>query len=228
VGSLQTEKIKPLLEKYLGGLPCTHKGETYKDLGIRPPNGRIEKTVYKGTEAKATVNLVFTGNFNYSAAEKVQMEALKEVLQIRLIERLREDESGVYSPRVGEGVDKYPQSRYHFVISFGCGPQNVEKLIASALDEINKLKTSGPPQANVDKFKAEYRRIQETDLKSNTWWLDYLVSSLQDQNDLHELNTYDSELNKVTPESIKTMADKYLSGKNFIRLVLLPENVRVK
>ena len=224
VGSLQTEKIKPLLEKYLGGLPCTHKGETYKDLGIRPPNGRIEKTVYKGTEAKATVNLVFTGNFNYSAAEKVQMDALKEVLQIRLIERLREDESGVYSPRVGEGVDKYPQSRYHFVISFGCGPQNVEKLIASALDEINKLKTSGPPQANVDKFKAEDQRIKETDLKSNTWWLDYLVTGLQNQDDLHELNTYNSDLSKVTQASLKIMAEKYLSGKNYIKLVLMPDH----
>jgi zinc protease len=223
-GSFKVDEIKPLLEKYLGGLPSTHKAETYKDLGIRTPDGRIEKTVYKGTEPKATVNLVFSGSFDYSPAEKVQLDALKEVLQIRLIERLREDESGVYSPRVGESVSKYPQSRYNFVISFGCGPQNVEKLIASALDEINKLKTSGPPQVNVDKFKAEDQRIQETDLKSNTWWLDYLVTSLQNQDDLHELNTYDSELNKVTPASLKTMAEKYLSGRNYIRLVLLPES----
>jgi zinc protease len=222
-GSFKVDEIKPLLEKYLGGLPSTHKAETYKDLGIRTPDGRIEKTVYKGTEPKATVNLVFSGSFDYSAIEKVQLDALKEVLQIRLIERLREDESGVYSPRVGESVSKYPQSRYSFVISFGCGPQNVEKLIASALDEINKLKISGPPQVNVDKFKAEDQRILETDLKSNTWWLDYLVTSLQNQDDLYELNTYDGELNKVTPASLKIMAEKYLSGKNYIRLVLLPE-----
>jgi len=170
------------------------------------------------------VNLVFTGNFDYSSAEKVKLEALKEVLQIRLLERLREDESGVYSPRVGESVNKYPQSRYDFVISFGCGPQNVEKLIASALDEINKLKTSGPPQVNIDKFKTEDQRIQETDLKSNTWWLDYLVTGLQNQDDLHELNTYDSELNKVTPASLKIMAEKYLSGENYIKLVLMPDH----
>ncbi len=223
IGSFKVDELKPMLEKYLGGLPATHKGEHYKDLGIHPPEGRIEKTVYKGTASKATVDLIFSGAFDYNAAEKIQLDALKEVLQIRLIERLREDESGVYSPSVGESVSKDPDPRYMFTISFGCAPQNVEKLIASVLDEVNKLKVSGPPQINVDKYKAEDQRARETDLRTNIWWFDYLVTGLQNQDDLHELSSYDSDLAKVSPASLKTMADKYLNGKNFIRLVLLPE-----
>lgn len=223
IGSFKVDELKPLLEKYLGGLPATHKGEHYRDLGIRPPEGRIEKTIYKGTASKASVDLIFSGAFDYSAAEKIQLDALKEVLQIRLIERLREDESGVYSPGVGATVSKDPDPRYMFTISFGCAPQNVEKLIASVLDEVNKLKISGPPQVNVDKYKAEDQRARETDLKTNSWWFDYLITGLQNQDDLHELNSYDSDLSKVNPASLKAMANKYLSGKNFIRLILLPE-----
>ncbi|WP_285057548.1 M16 family metallopeptidase [Pedobacter ginsengisoli] len=222
-GSFNIDELKPLLEKYLGGLPSTFKSESYKDLDIHPPAGVIEKTVYKGTELKSQANLIFTGTFDYSDGEQIQLDALKEVLQIRLTERLRENESGVYSPRVGQSVSKYPQARYNFSVSFGCNPQNVEKLIASALDEIAKIKTSGPLQVNVDKYKAEVQRTQETNLKSNNWWLDYLVASLQNHDDLHSLNNYDLELSKVTPESIKAIANKYLSGKNYIRLVLMPE-----
>jgi zinc protease len=222
-GSFKIDELKPLLEKYLGGLPATHKGENYRDLDIHPPDGRIAKVVYKGTEPKATVRLVFSGSFDYSDAEGKQLDALKEVLQIRLTERLREDESGVYSPGVGQSADKYPQSRYEFSISFGCSPQNVEKLITSALDEVEKIKVSGPSQINIDKYKAEDRRGQETDLKSNNWWLEYLVSSLQNHDDLRALNNYDEELSKITPESIKNTANKYLSEKNYIRLVLMPE-----
>jgi zinc protease len=222
-GSFNTDEIKPLLEKYLGALPATNKSENYKDLDIHPPDGRIGKTVYKGAEPKAAVRLVFSGPFDYSDAEEKQMDALKEVLQIRLTERLREDESGVYSPGVGQSADNYPQSRYEFSISFGCSPQNVEKLIASALDEIEKIKVSGPSQVNIDKYKAEDRRGQETDMKSNNWWLEYLVSSLQNHDDLHALNNYNEELSKINPESIKAVANKYLSGKNYIRLVLMPE-----
>ncbi|WP_213087099.1 M16 family metallopeptidase [Chitinophaga agrisoli] len=223
VGSFKIDEVKPLLEKYLGGLPSTHKAENYKDLGIYPPEGRIEKTIYKGAASKATVRLAFSGKFDYSPAEKIQLEALQEVLQIRLIERLREDESGVYSPGVGQMVTKDPDPRYMFTISFGCAPQNVDKLVASVQDEINKLKISGPPQINVDKYKAEDKRSRETALKTNIWWFDYLVTTLQNQDDLHELTTYDSDLSKVSPASLKAMADKYLSGENFIEMVLLPE-----
>jgi len=222
-GSFKIDEIKPLLERYLGGLPATHKSESYKDLGINPPNGIIEKTVYKGSEPKATVNLIFSGPFDYSDAEEKQLDALKEVLQIRLTERLREDEGGVYSPRTGQSANKYPQSRYELSISFGCSPQNVEKMIASALDEVEKIRTSGAPLVYIDKYKAEDWRVHETDLKSNNWWLDYLVNSLQNHDDLQALNNYESELNKITPESLKATANKYLSGKNFIRLVLMPE-----
>ena len=222
-GSFKIDEIKPLLERYLGGLPSTYKGENYKDLGIYPPSGIIEKTVYKGTEPKATVNLIFSGPFDYNDAEEKQLDALKEVLQIRLTERLREDEGGVYSPRTGQSASKYPQSRYEFSISFGCSPQNVEKLITSVLDEVKKIRTSGAPLVNIDKYKAEDRRMHEIDLKSNNWWLDFLVTGLQNHDDLHELNNYESDLNKITPESLKAAANKYLSGKNYIRLVLLPE-----
>ncbi|HWW39807.1 insulinase family protein, partial [Pedobacter sp.] len=223
MGDFEINAIKPLLEKYLGGLPATHKGETSKDLGIQLPNGKIEKTVYKGTEPKARVSLIFSGAFDYSAAEEIQLEALKEVLQIRLTERLREDESGVYGTNVSEDVSKYPNSRYGFTISFGCGPQNVERLITSVLDEINKLKTSGPLQVNIDKYKVEDQRTRETSLKTNRWWMSYLVEQLQNQEDLHELNAYENNINNVTPKSLKAIANKYLSGKNYIRLVLMPE-----
>ena len=222
-GSFNPDELKPLLEKYLGGLPVTHKNESFRDLGIHPPAGRVEKTVYKGTEPKARVNLIFTGSFDYSPAEQIQLDALKEVLHIRLIQRLREDEGGVYSPGVGEYVSKYPQPHYNFTVSFGCGPQNVEKLIASTMEEIQKLKTSGALQVNIDKYKAEDQRFRETSLKLNTWWSEYLINCLQNHDDLHELNEYNSDLDKLTPESLKAMANKYLSGKNYIRLVLLPE-----
>jgi zinc protease len=223
VGSFTVNELKPLLEKYLGSLPSSHKSENYMDLGIRLPAGKIEKTVYKGTEPKATVDLIFSGTFTYTTVEKAQLDALKEVLQIRLNERLREEESSVYSPGVSENVNKSPNPRYSFTISFGCSPNNVEKLIASVLDEINKLRVLGPAQVNVDKYKAEDQRGRETDLKSNVWWMGYLVDNLQNRENLYEVNDYQTNLSKISPASLKSMADKYLNGDNLIRLVLMPE-----
>jgi zinc protease len=223
VGNFDPDNIKMLLAKYLGALPSTHSGEEPRDLHINIPEGRITKNVYKGSEPKSTVELIFSGKFDYNQQNDIAMDALKECLDIRLLERLREDESGVYSPGVYVGTNKKPDGRYEMIIYFGCGPQNVDKLIASTLDEINKLRTEGPPQVNIDKWRAETQRSRETSLKTNDFWLGYLNGQLMNDDDLHEINNYDADIQKVTPEMLKSAANKYLSGDNYIRTVLLPE-----
>ena len=228
IGSVDTNAIKPLLEKYLGALPSTNIHQTAKDLNIHAPDGRIEKAVYKGTEPKATVILDFSGKFNYNLENKICLDALKECLEIRLLERLREDESGVYSPGVFANTGKFPQQRYSFIIQFGCAPQNVDKLIASTLDEINKLKTNGPLQENLDKWRAEDKSSWETQLKTNGFWLAYLTSTLQDKESIDLVDQYPALRNKITTVQVKETAGKYLSGENYIRLVLLPETAASK
>ena len=224
VGSIDMVTIKPLLEKYVASLPANDKLDEDRDLHVSIPPGVIEKKVYKGTAPKATVNLVFSGLFEYNAKNKQKLDALKETLEIRLLERLREDEGGVYSPGTRIAIAKYPQARYSLTISFGCAPQNVDKLIASTLDEIEKLKTAGPPQVNVDKFRAENQRTIEIALKTNGFWLGYLTGQLQNKEDLDQIDSYSKQLSTLTPNDVKDMANKYLSGKNYIKLILLPEN----
>ncbi|MGF7080386.1 M16 family metallopeptidase [Mucilaginibacter sp. UYCu711] len=223
IGSFDVEKIKPLLEKYLGGLPSLSQPEMAKDLGIQIPEGKLEKTVYKGTEPQSTVILVYSGKYDYNAEDNISMDALKETLEIRLIQRLREEESGVYSPGVFVSTGKYPQARFSLVVQFGCAPKNVEKLIASAKEEINKLKTDGPLQDNVDKWRTETKTVQETALKTNGFWLNYLNKQLENKEDVDQVNQLSAVQDQVTPAKIKQIAAKYLSGDNYIRLVLLPE-----
>ena len=121
-----------------------------------------------------------------------------------------------------------PQQRYSFIIHFGCAPQNVEKLIASTLDEIGKLKTDGPLQENIDKWRAEEKTSFEPQLKTNGFWLNYLNGQLQNGQDLNQFNNYYKLLDAVKPGDVKTMSGKYLSGDNYIRLVLRPENIVIK
>ena len=228
VGSIDMNTIRPLLEKYLGSLSSTHQHEQAKDLNIHVLPGRVEKTVYKGSEPKATVYLVYTGTYDYSEENNVKMDAMKESLEIRLLQRLREDESGVYSPGVQENTTKLPQQRYSFLVHFGCAPQNVEKLIASTLDEISKLKADGPLQENIDKWRAEDKTSFEPQLKTNNFWLGYLTGQLQNDQSLDQVNHYSGLVDAVKPEDVKTMAGRYLSGDNYIKLVLIPESVPLK
>ncbi len=223
VGSFKPDSIKPLLGKYLGSLPSVNRKESPRDLGIRIPAGKLDKKIYKGQEPKANVRLVFSGDYTYSEKHNIQLDALAEVLSIKLIERLREDEGGVYGVGARASYTKFPKGRYTFTISFGCAPENVEKLISSTLDEINKIRQNGAQLVDIQKFVAEETRTTETQLKDNGFWLGYLNNQLQNQDDPKEVLTYLDALKELTPEALKATVQYRLSENNFIRLVLLPE-----
>lgn len=222
VGNVDTSAIKPLLEKYLGALPTTRLNEQPRDLGIHIPGGRIEKKVYKGSEPKSTVLLIFSGLFDFSQENNLKLDALKETLEIRLLERLREDESGVYSPAVFEQTTKLPHQRYSLMVQFGCAPQNVDKLIVSTLDEIDKLRKNGPSQQNLDKWRAEEEASTQTELKTNKFWLDYISGQIANHENIDQIIHFSTAITKVSVGDLKAMANRYLSGKNYIRLVLMP------
>ena len=228
VGSFETEKLKPLLEQYLGALPSAKRVESAKDLGIHIPTGKLQKQVFKGQEQKSTVRLIFSGVYQYNETENNLLDALSGVLDIKLIERLREDESGVYGVGSRASYTKYPENRYTFSISFGCAPDNVEKLIASALDEVKKIRDNGPLQVDVDKVQAEERRVTEVQLKENGFWLSYLNGQFQNNENPEQILSYKEDLKKITTEALKIAANKYLSGDNFVRLVLYPDKKEVQ
>ncbi|MFB0499543.1 pitrilysin family protein [Mucilaginibacter sp. NFR10] len=223
VGNFNIETIKPYLEHYLGGLPSTNSKETYKNMNIEPPAGLITKTVNKGVGDKSTVQLVFSGDYDYNEANNIQVDALEEVLNIKLIERLREQESGVYAPGVRAGYHKIPGGRYTFTISFGCAPENVDKLINATMEEIAKIKQNGALPADIQKFVAEEARSTQQQLKQNVFWAGYLASTSQNGENPDQILGHVSSLEQITPQSTKDAANKYLSGKNLIKLILMPE-----
>lgn len=223
VGSIDEKVIRPLLETYLGSLPSTKSNEKFKDLGIRIPAGQLTKTVKKGVGDKSTVQLVFSGDYAFNNSSNIQMDALEEILNIKLIERLREKEGGVYSPGVRFSYTKIPAGRYTATVYFSCGPENVEKLINATLEEIGKIRKNGAEEGDIRKFMAEETRDTEVQLKQNGFWLGYISGQNENNEPLNEVLHYTDDLKKVTVKSTQETAEKYLNGKNLVKLILLPE-----
>lgn len=223
VGAFKPEEIKPLLEKYIGGLPSTDRDDTFNHPNIFPPKGAIDKTIYKGLEPKSRVTLISSGEYEYNPENNMQIEALQEVLQIKLIEALREEESGVYGVSVSESTEKFPSGHYRFSIGFGCAPENVDKLVKRAREEVNKVKQNGADPKDIEKFVAETQRKTETALKTNNFWLDYLDDNTFLGDDLEEIFLQEKLLKSITVASTKAAANKYFNDDNFIKVVLMPE-----
>jgi len=223
VGNVDDKTIEALATKYLASLPATATKEKTVDLGYRMLKGDLKKVVNKGTDPKSNVNIMFYGEAKYSPKEALAIEALGEVLTIKLIEQLRESESGVYGVSARGSMNKVPYGSYNFTINFPCGPENAEKLTASALNELQKIITNGPEEKDVAKYKegelADYRK----DSKENRFWLTNFTRSYINGNNPENALKYEAEVNAITAKDIQEVAKKYLTKDKVIGM-LMPES----
>jgi zinc protease len=223
VGTFDPDSLRPLIQTYLGGLPSTGREETWRDEGIMPPTGVIEKTVYRGIEPKSRTQIIFTGPFEWTRENRYAIRSLASALRIRLREVLREDMGGTYGVGVsGVGI-RDPRQEYTFRISFGTAPEGLEELTAAVFQQIDSIKTFGPTQEDIDKVKEIQRRERETNLRENGYWLSQLVSYDRYGLDLRGILTYDELVDGLTAEMVQEAAQRYVRTDNYVRVSLYPE-----
>ena len=223
VGNFENDKIKPLLLKYLGNLPSKKRVENWKDLGIRPPAGKVEKTIRKGVDQKSLVQIMFTGPAKFDRNEARSISALGELLTIKLTELLREEKSGVYGVGAYGSIGKIPFERFNFTISFPCGPENVESLTAAAMAEVAKIQNGQIDEKDIEKVK-EARRIKaREDVKRNEYWALEVSRSLLQGLDMYTIEELEARINSISKEDLQAVAKKYLKMDERKHFVLLPE-----
>jgi zinc protease len=224
VGSFQPEKVKPLIETYIGGIPSTNKKEVFRDLGIVPPEGVITKEVKKGIEPQSYVAMVWTGPFQYNRYNRNEMISLQKLLSIKLRESLRENMGGVYGVRVFPNLEHYPREQYSWYVQFGCSPDNAGKLMKAVVNVIDSVKEFGCSMKDLSKIKELSLKEREIGLKQNGFWLSALESAYWNNENILELSDYNKQVESLTSDDFKRLAKKYFNMSNYATFVLYPEN----
>jgi zinc protease len=226
VGSLDLVALKPLVEKYLGGLPSIKRDETWKDVNIKAPKGIVKKTVVKDMEdAKATVYIALSGNYTYDPMDRIALSAINDILSFRYVETIREEESGTYGASVYTSQSKYPNPSYQLNIRFDCDPLNAEKLSGIVLAEIEKLRTQGPDEKQLNNFIENKAKTRAEGLKENSFWNNALPAKDFDAESYESILTYDTMLKNLSLAKIKECAQKYYDGSNIVQVTLMPSDM---
>ncbi|MBQ0152650.1 MAG: insulinase family protein [Chryseobacterium sp.] len=223
VGNIPEDQFKTQVLQYLASLPSTGKTTKYRDTGYRSVTGDFNRTYKKGKDPKSMVQIAFSGEAPYNEKEALALSALGEVATIKVIEKLREDESGIYGGGARGSMNKMPYSAYSFTVSFPCGPENADKLTKSALAEIQKLVDNGPDQKDLDKFKEGELNDDKTNMKDNSYWINKLTKNQFDGSDKYEILDYQNKVKALTVKDLQDVAKKYLT-KNKIIATLMPED----
>jgi zinc protease len=223
VGSFDAEKLKPLLATYIGGLPSASKPAGYIDNGVRRVKGDIDFTFKKGTEPKSLIIKIYSGEIPYTDELALKAEALKEVLNIKIIEDLREKLSAIYGGGIFGGLNKLPYNNYSLVLQLPCGPENVEKLVQAASAEIDSVKQFGIKQSYLDKVKKTWIEQYKVQVKENSYWSGKLQGIYFQGDDAGRIFEYEKLVNALTTDDLKATANQLFDGKNVLQGILLPE-----
>lgn len=223
VGNFNPENLESLAQKYLGALPVMDSKETYQVSDFRIADAYELFEVKKGKDPKSYVNLTWREEMPYNGKTEMHIDALGELLSIKLIEKLREEESGVYGVGASGSMSQIPYGNLSFRIAFPCGPENVDSLIKFTLEQIDAIKSGKVLEEDLNKIKESYLVNYRESLKKDGFWISYLTDSFKYKKDWSRVLHYEKKVSNITIEDLVQAANNFLDEKYFLA-ILNPEN----
>jgi len=222
VGSFKESEILPLIEQYIASLPATKKPFKFVDNKVRMIKGKKDLVFKKGKEDKSLILAIYSGEMPYNPATALQISALSEVMNIKIIEDMREKIQGIYGGGTVAKFDKIPYSGFQFVLQLPCGPLKVDTLIKTYVAALDTISMKGIEQKYLDKVKKQWLEEYQTNIKTNEYWLSKLVQLEQGTTIVDRFLQYEKYVNLLTIADIKQAAKIVNTSASKLTAVWMP------
>jgi zinc protease len=226
VGNFDVEQLKQLAQVYLGNLPASGRKETWKDALPEPPAKPITREIFRGQGDRSVIELIYDGQADLDYAGRVRLNALSKLLEIRLLEEIREALSGTYSPNASASWSDKPKPGYNVNIAFSADPKRAKELTAATLAVLDDLKQNGPSADDLVKVREQMLRGREIDLRENNYWLGLLDTLAENEVRALETLQFNAATSALTTNDLKQAANQFLRGENLVQVTQYPENFK--
>ena len=228
VGTIDLATFKPLVEQWIGALPASGRKEVARDVGPKLLAGTVEKTVKKGIEPQSTTLLMVTGEAPWTREQAYVASSLGQLLEMRLLDRLREAMGGTYGVSVDASISRAPRQEFQVGIQFGSAPNRADALYKAVLQEMDSLRRVAPSLSEVERVREQQRRELEVARKQNGYWLSALSTKIEFGDDPATVMQSEQLISALTPAQFLAAAKVYLNTANIARFVLVPEGAQKK
>ncbi|MEO7577681.1 MAG: insulinase family protein [Massilia sp.] len=223
VGAFEVAAVKPLLASYLASLPVGEAASGYRDVGLRPVRGVVREELRIGQADKALMTLSFSGAAPYSRPAELAMQALVEVMELRMTEVLRHRLGLVYTSGISGALRRLPYEHYTLSVYLPSAPASVDRLREAMFAEIARLKEEGPGAAELDKIKLGWQQARAKALRENGFWLAQLQqAALRGTDPAATLGEDERAMAALGAEEVRQAARRSFDMDNYVQMVQLP------
>jgi zinc protease len=183
----------------------------------------VKRELKAGTEPRSTVSLNFSGPATWSPEEQLRLDALIEVMNLRIVDVLREKMGLIYGGRMSGGMSRLPYEHYMIGTSLPTAPEQVGRLGAALFAEIDRLKKEGPDPLELDKVKRTWAQSWQRSLQTNAFWAAALGGAELYGTDPHRVLDQMQRAAALSPDDVRLAARRYFNTENYVQVVLNPE-----
>ena len=222
-GNINTKdkNFKKAICTYLGGLPTNKSQENVSDNGIRKPTGIVKNYFSKTMQiAKASNFILYSGAMPYNIKNKVVMNVVGDILNLRYTESIREKEGGSYGVSVRAGLTNNPLNEATITMRFDTEPDKQGKLMSIIHAEVEKIIVDGPRSEDLQKVKENLLKKHQENLNENNWWSNAITSFYH--NKLNYIADYEIAIKELSVSDIQNSLKSLVKQGNIIEVVMKP------
>ena len=223
VGNVDIEKVKPLIEQYLGALPSIGRKETFRDNHMDIAKGMLENTYAKEQQTPmATVFMLYSGKCKYDLKDNLLMSFLTQALDMVYTEEVREKEGGTYGVSSYGQLSKHPNEKFMLQIVYQTDPAKKDHLNGIIDAQMKKMASEGPTEEHLQKIKEYMLKKYKDNQKENGYWLNNLDEYFYTGVDYTQ--SYEEAVNSITVKDVQKFAADLVNQGNKITVVMtVPE-----
>jgi len=223
VGAFEPEKLKALVEQWIGSLPPGRSGEKWTDRGMHYTSTSGRTTVSAGIEPLSIVKQVWMGDWDGSWQEQYYIQSLTAALDMKLAYVIREEYTGTYSIRVRPIIEIAPTPTFRIEIQFSCDPDRVEELTDKVREEIAEFRNSLPDEKYSHDVVESQKRLLRENLNRNQWWLNQMVFAVESETDPQTMMNRSALYETLNAEILQRAANDYFDDSRYMEFILYPE-----
>ncbi len=229
VGDMKLEQATPLLETYLGSLSQRKRAAENLDKLRKLPRstGPLVKAVQVDTMTPQAVALV--GFVTPEGRNKVDVRALElatETVTSRLVKRLREEKSLVYSVAARNSPSWVYNDTGQFFSGAPCDPDKVSQVVEEVQTIFAEFAEKGPTAEELEIAKKQVAEDLDTDMREPGYWLTILQHHDMHKRDLKEEKAEKEAYPKFTADQVRDTFKKYYNPARQFQVTAVPTGAK--
>ncbi len=226
VGDMAYDDIMPLIERYLGSLPTRQRTAEHMDKLRKHARSTGPLVSHITVDTMTPQAMSMTGFMSADAhhtSDTRAMSLASNILSSRVVKRIREDLSLVYSIRARHSADWAYQDSSTFTAGAPCDPDNANRVVTEARAIFQAFADKGPTAEELENAKKQIANNLDDQMREPRYWLNVLRNLDLHRRNLKDEKTKRDDFNAYTVEQVHRVFKKYYTPQRRFTVTALPK-----